>query len=299
MMEFKNVSASYGSITALDGIDLSITEGFIVILGPNGSGKTTLFRVGSGILPPDEGTVLIRGTDPHSDPSIKRQIGYLPHRPVLNQKLTVERNLSLWGEILGMESDVIAERTAHLAEKVGFEEFLDRIAGRLSRGQMQRAVIGQALLSDPDVLFLDEATSGLDPLAARDLRQFLNDLSVDTILVYSTHNLYEASELAEEVVLMNDGHVLLHESMDWVEREVLGSTRIGIKTRDSGVREALSTRGYTPERVGSYWVVEPRDGTDQGDLARDLIDDGINVTEIQMMDNELETLFERTDTAHA
>lgn len=292
MIRFENVTAGYGDTTVLDGFSTTFDTGFNVLLGPNGAGKTTLFRCGSGIVTPDAGTVTVDGTDVHAEPDVKTETSYLPHRPVLTDALTVRENLTFWGRVHGLAPEQIDDRVQEIAAQISFTDLLETPAEELSRGQMQRAAVGQALLSDPSVLFLDEATTGLDPRAARDLRQLLTRFSEDRVVIYSTHNLYEASELADRVALVRDGELLFDRDIEWVREEALESQRLGLKSRDDDAGELLTEWGYDVERQGAYYVIELT-AAEPSELVRRLTEAGVDVREVKAMDNALEAVFQQ------
>jgi len=292
MIQFENVPAGYGDTTVLDGFSTTFDTGFNVLLGPNGAGKTTLFRCGSGIVTPDAGTVTVDGTDVHAEPDVKTETSYLPHRPVLTDALTVRENLTFWGRVHGLAPEQIDDRVQEIAAQISFTDLLETPAEELSRGQMQRAAVGQALLSDPSVLFLDEATTGLDPRAARDLRQLLTRFSEDRVVIYSTHNLYEASELADRVALVRDGELLFDRDIEWVREEALESQRLGLKSRDDDAGELLTEWGYDVERQGAYYVIELT-AAEPSELVRRLTEAGVDVREVKAMDNALEAVFQQ------
>lgn len=294
---YSSVTAGYKSSRVLEDVTLELDRGFNVLLGPNGCGKTTLFRCGCGILEPDEGTVLVGGQNPYEEPSVKREVSYLPHRPVLNTELTVRQNLRFWGKVQNLPPEDVSDRIEQLADRFDFRELLDRNAGELSRGQSQRASIGQALLPDPSVLFLDEATTGLDPMIAQDIRSYLDQLGKKQTVIYSTHDLNEADDLAERLLIMRDGQLVFDGSIEEVRDRAFERPTIGFEAVDTdAARQALEREGYEPTVEDSYVVVTKRPETEMSDLVTRLTGDGINVREVKMMENSVQSLYKNIES---
>lgn len=294
---YSSVTAGYKSLQVLNDVNVEFDCGFNVLLGPNGCGKTTLFRCGCGILEPDEGTVLVNGQNPYEEPSIKQEVSYLPHRPVLNTDLTVRQNLTFWGKVQNLPQDEVVDRTAELADRFDFRDLLDRNAGELSRGQSQRASIGQALLPDPSVLFLDEATTGLDPMIAQDIRSYLDQLGKEQTVIYSTHDLNEADDLAERLLVMRDGQLVFDGSIEEVRNRAFERPTIGFEAVDTdAARQVLENEGYETEVEDSYVVVTKRPETEISELVTRLARDGINVREVKMMENSVQSLYKNIES---
>ncbi|MBX0349755.1 MULTISPECIES: ABC transporter ATP-binding protein [Haloarcula] len=298
-ISYSSVTAGYKSLRVLDDVNLELDRGFNVLLGPNGCGKTTLFRCGCGILQPNEGTVLVDGQNPYEEPSVKREVSYLPHRPVLNTELTVRQNLRFWGKVQNLPTEDVSDRIAQLADRFDFRELLDRNAGELSRGQSQRASIGQALLPDPSVLFLDEATTGLDPMIAQDIRSYLDQLGNTRTVIYSTHDLNEADDLAERLLIMRDGQLVFDGSIEEVRDRAFERPTIGFEAVDTdAARQALENQGYETEIEDSYVVVTKRPETEMSELVTRLARDGINVREVKMMENSVQSLYNNIESSY-
>lgn len=290
-LAYDAVSVGYGSVRALDDVTLSIDPGFTVILGPNGAGKSTLFRVGAGILPPDEGTVSVGGADPFAHPGTKADIGYLPQVATLNSRLTVRDNLAFWCRVVGIDREERRQRIDDVAATMGIADLLDRPADELSGGQRRRVTVARVLLADPSVLFLDEPTSGLDPRSSKTLRRFLDELaSDDRALVYATHNLYEAEQLADDVVLVRNGSVLTQGSIaDLKAARERGGREVAFRT-DSGPEPFADLGLSVRQRDGEFLVELPAD-TQPGEVVADLVGRGVLVNGVREVDSSLEELY--------
>lgn len=201
----RNVSMSYGRVRALDGVSLEVEGGTVFgIIGPDGAGKTTLFRIMTTLLLPDAGEVRVCGCDVRKDfMEIRRMIGYMPGHFSLYQDLTVEENLSLFAAVF----NTTIKENYHLVAEIysQLEPFRKRRAGRLSGGMKQKLALCCAMIHKPRVLFLDEPTTGVDPVSRKEFWQMLARLKAQGItIVMSTPYMDEASK-CDVISLMKDG----------------------------------------------------------------------------------------------
>jgi ABC-2 type transport system ATP-binding protein len=207
----RNVSKRYRSLAALDGVDLDLGPGITGLLGPNGAGKTTMLRVMATVLRPDDGRVRLLGrdpTDPDSRTEVRRRLGYQP------QELGFPRGFSAFAFVNYMA--VLKEwgdRTTRTAEVrrvldlVGLGEVGPKRISRLSGGQRRRVALAQALLGTPELLVLDEPTTGLDPEQRASLRGVLADIAATSTMVISTHQTEDVAALCGRVVVLDAGRV--------------------------------------------------------------------------------------------
>lgn len=201
----RNVSMSYGRVRALDGVSLEVEGGTVFgIIGPDGAGKTTLFRIMTTLLLPDAGEVRVCGCDVRKDfMEIRRMIGYMPGHFSLYQDLTVEENLSLFAAVF----NTTIQENYHLVTEIysQLEPFRKRRAGKLSGGMKQKLALCCAMIHKPRVLFLDEPTTGVDPVSRKEFWQMLARLKAQGItIVVSTPYMDEASK-CDVISLMKDG----------------------------------------------------------------------------------------------
>jgi ABC-2 type transport system ATP-binding protein len=203
------LSKSYGRIQALSKVSCSIQPGEVIgLLGPNGAGKTTLMKILTGYLEPDEGDVTVHGIDVVADPlAAQRRIGYLPESAPLYGEMLVQEYLEMMAAMRGVEWSERRDRMIEAIHATGLEERVVQPIGTLSKGFRQRVGIAQAIIHHPDILILDEPTTGLDPAQIAEIRDLIKRLAEKTTVLLSTHILSEVEATCERVLVIMRGEL--------------------------------------------------------------------------------------------
>ncbi|HEX9067064.1 MAG TPA: ABC transporter ATP-binding protein [Streptosporangiaceae bacterium] len=214
-MRARGLTKKFGDFTAVDGIDFELGRGEVFgFLGPNGAGKSSTMRMIGCVSPPSGGELTILGMDPVRDgQAIRARLGVVPQEDTLDVELTVRENLLIYGRYFGLRRDVIRERSARLLDFVQLTERADDEVEPLSGGMKRRLTIARSLISDPEILLLDEPTTGLDPQARHVVWDRLYRLKQQgTTLVLTTHYMDEAEQLCDRLVVMDGGKIVAHGS---------------------------------------------------------------------------------------
>lgn len=201
----QNITKRFGRVTAVDRVSLEAREGEIFgFLGPNGSGKSTMIRMLCGLLTPTEGDAWLLGMNVRRDSvEIKRHIGYMSQQFSLYRDLTVRENLYFFGRLYGLSRSANSERRKTLCDYLGLSPYLDQRAGALSGGWRQRLALAVSLMHEPKVVFLDEPTAGIDPVARRELWDLLFDMSARGITFFVTTHYMDEAERCTKVAYIH------------------------------------------------------------------------------------------------
>jgi ABC-2 type transport system ATP-binding protein len=201
----------YGDVTALDGLSLTVESGALYgLLGPNGAGKTTTMELLTGQITADAGEATVLGVDPAVEPvGVRELVGVLPEKESPPSFLTPREYLQFVGTVRGMDDDIVDDRTATWADRLGFGGRLDTLSTDLSRGQQQKTMIAAAFLHEPELVFIDEPLANLDPIVQERVKRFLESYrAAGNTVVISTHNVEVAAELCSRVGIVSTGELV-------------------------------------------------------------------------------------------
>ena len=226
LVQVENLSRYYGPLCAVDDVSFEIRQGEVLgLLGPNGAGKSTTMQILSGNLAPSAGRVLINGIDLLDRPkAAKAQLGYLPDTPPLYRELTVDEYLLYCARLNRIAPGQRRGALDTAKERCGLTEAGRRLIGNLSKGYRQRVGIAQAIIHAPAVVILDEPTVGLDPIQIREIRALIRELGGEHSVILSTHILPEVQTVCDRVQIINNGRLVLNDSIEGLGERMRGSS---------------------------------------------------------------------------
>jgi ABC-2 type transport system ATP-binding protein len=264
VIQVQNLTHRYGDRIALKGVNFRVAKGEIFgLLGPNGGGKSTLFRILSTMMTPTEGTATLAGFDVERNPSaVRRTVGVVFQTQSLDKALTVEENLRAQGHLHGMSGATLRERMKFALERLGIDDRRSELVEKLSGGLKRRVEIAKALLHRPQVLLMDEASTGLDPAARREVSRHVEELrrNEGVTILLTTHILPEA-ELCDRLALLHQGSIVAQGS----PRELCSRIGGDVVVLDAVDPEALAAKirsrfGGAPSVLGKQVRVEMPNG---------------------------------------
>ena len=292
IIELSNASKRFGDVTALDGVDLVIEEGEIFgFLGPNGAGKSTTIDMLLDFVRPTEGTVRVFGMDPRSEGSAVRQrVGVLPDGYHVYDRLTGRQHVQFAIDSKGADDDPDA-----LLKRVGIADAADRKAGGYSKGMRQRLVLAVALVGEPDLLILDEPSTGLDPAGAREMRTIIREEQARGATVFfSSHVLEQVEAVADRVGILRAGELVAVDTIDGLREAVGGDTVLTVEA-DAIPTEAIDAVEALPGVTGVIAhegeVVVDCAAEAKWSIMRTLEDFGVDVRDFRTAESSLEDLF--------
>jgi daunorubicin resistance ABC transporter ATP-binding subunit len=298
----KTYKSSRGDVEAVRGIDLNVPQGeFFGLLGPNGAGKSTMIGMLTTLVAPTGGRAWVAGHDVVKDPvAVKRRIGVVTQNNTLDMQLTVQENLEFRSRFFGLSLGAASKRAVQLIDAFGLADRRKAMADQLSGGQARRLMIARALVHQPDVLFLDEPTAGLDPqtrVNLWDILQVLHDQG-QTILL-TTHYMEEAEALCDRVAVVDHGKILAEGSVDELLADSGAQTIVTVRYKEP-VPDGLAERAGLAERPGVTKVEADGDqlrvfSADPEGLLGDLVSigaaNGLHVRDASEAKPSLETAF--------
>ena len=212
LIQAQGLSKNYGAKRALDNVSFEINKGApVALVGPNGAGKTTLFSLLCGYILPSSGKLSVMGHTPGSA-ALFGKLTALPQDAQLDPRFSIAHQLNFYGQLQGLSGAVRKKETARVLELVGLSEVAKQRPDDLSHGMRKRVTIAQALIGSPEIVMLDEATAGLDPIHAREVRELVSSLSNEATFILSSHDLTELERLCSQVLHLDKGVLSEHQA---------------------------------------------------------------------------------------
>ncbi len=307
MIRVENLTKSYGSQRAVQGLTFTIPKGQVCgFLGPNGAGKSTTLRMITGFLAPTTGTISIGGIDAIERPiEARKQIGYMPEACPLYPEMRVREYLAYRAELKRVPRREIADRVSAALKQAVVDDVEHRIIGQLSKGYRQRVGLADALVADPPLLVLDEPTAGLDPNQIRQVRTLIGQLAENKTVLLSTHILPEVEAICDRVLILSEGNLVSEGNPATLRADIEGAESIRIEGRGArgAFEDALGALdGITIVRL------DERDGLVKGQLEasgdpdaaerifRAVADAGLVLRELRRKQASLEDVFAQLTT---
>ena len=252
----ENLTKQYGSQKAIDSISFDVKPGEILgFLGPNGAGKTTTMKIITCFMAPSDGDVKVGNFSIHDNQEeIKKQIGYLPENNPLYYEMPVLEYLSFVAELQGVEKSKIRNRIVEMVHLTGLNEEKHKKIGELSKGFRQRVGLAQAMIHDPEVLILDEPTTGLDPNQIIEIRKLIRELGREKTVVLSTHILPEVEATCDRILIINKGRIVADGSPDTLRKQAQGEEILKVQIAEALNRDELISSLQSLDSVG---MVDP------------------------------------------
>jgi ABC-2 type transport system ATP-binding protein len=256
-IQIENLSKTYGQQKAVDGISFEVRPGEVLgFLGPNGAGKSTTMKMITGYLAIGEGDVRVGGKSVRDQgDDLKRHIGYLPENNPLYLDMPVIDYLTYCGALQGMNREVIQRRLREMIVVCGLNAEKHKKIGELSKGYRQRVGLAQAMIHDPEILVLDEPTTGLDPNQIVEIRNLIRELGKAKTVVLSTHILPEVEATCDRILIINQGKIVANGTADTLRKQATGQEVIRLRIEEAPLADVLSALRGIPS-VDSVEVVD-------------------------------------------
>ncbi len=244
MLEVRDLRKNYGRNPALAGVSFKVEPGEIFgLLGPNGAGKTTLMSIVSGLLEPSAGQVFLGDTEFHrSDRDLRRMIGIVPQDVALYNELTARENLHFFGQLYGIDGNVLERRVNAILTAIGLADRADERAGAFSGGMKRRLNLGASLVHDPKILLLDEPTTGVDPQSRNHIFEEVRRLNaLGMTIVYTSHYMEEVQALCPRIGIIDHGKLIACDSLQNLLAQLPGRLRLSARALPETARKRLQS----------------------------------------------------------
>ena len=295
-LQVNHLTKIYDQQKAVDDISFSINKGEIVgFLGPNGAGKSTTMKIATGYLPPSSGSITVDGFDVVEQPlQVKRIIGYLPEHNPLYLDMFVHEYLNFIGRVYQIPSSQLKSRTKEIISMCGLEPEQNKLIGSLSKGYRQRVGLAQALIHNPQVLILDEPTTGLDPNQIVEIRKLIKEISKNKTVIFSTHIMQEVQALCDRVIIINHGKIVADDELKNLMGQQENVSILVVEFKESISLEDLSTISGVEKIAisGNAFRIQSKPNADiRPDLIRFASEKNLSLLSMKQEENSMEEIF--------
>lgn len=298
----ENLSKRYGMQNAVDNISFEVKTGEILgFLGPNGAGKSTSMKMITGYLGIGDGDILIgERSVRHFGDDLKKHIGYLPENNPLYLDMPVMDYLHFCAALQGVEKGEIAGRIRRMVSVCGLNAEKHKKIGELSKGYRQRVGLAQAMIHDPEILILDEPTTGLDPNQIVEIRKLIRELGKEKTVILSTHILPEVEATCDRILIINKGKIVADGTADILRRQATGNELLKIRIEDGANQEILTAlltlpsidKAFSVDAAANRFEVQSKTGqSSKREIFRLCVDRGWILSELIPVETRLEDIF--------
>jgi len=299
----ENLSKYYGSQRAVDNISFKVQPGEILgFLGPNGAGKTTTMKILTCYIAPSKGNAVVNGVSIHENPDeVKKKIGYLPEHNPLYLDMAIFDYLEFTAALQGVEKSKLKQRVKDMIYICGLQDEKHKNIGELSKGYRQRVGLAQALIHDPEILILDEPTTGLDPNQRVEIRNLIKDLGKEKTVIFSTHILPEVEATCDRVMIINKGKIVREGTTDQIKKESQGTELLDIRIEDASdynkvfadLRSLETVASVEPKSLqeGIFQIQSKPETGSARTVFKYCVDKGLILTEMTPIETSLEDVF--------
>ncbi len=303
MIKVENIDKIYGRFKAVDNVSFHIGKGEIVgLLGPNGAGKTTIMKILTGYHYPTHGTAILNGYSIYDDLlKVKESTGYLPEMAPLYDDLTVIEYLDFMADIRKVPKSRKKTEIDRVIHECGLEPVIYRSIGKLSKGYRQRTGLAQAIIHSPDILILDEPTTGLDPNQIIEIRKLICDIGREKTVILSTHILQEVEAVCNRVLILNHGRIVAQGTPDTIRDQVQKDDRFTVEVASAVDAQALKALEPVSEILSTEALdgktiikISAQKGTDAGTKIFDwAVQNGYRLSALVPEQTSLEDIFRK------
>ncbi len=295
-LETRGLNKRYGTVHALQNVDISVGRGEIFgFLGANGAGKTTFTKCVTGFVRPDTGSVEVFGVDARANQvAVNQRIGLVPDQYDFYSNLTGRQHLDFYGRLYGMDARTRKDRIDEVLALVRMEERADTRVKTYSHGMKQRTCIAQAILHNPDLIFFDEPTNGLDPKGAYELREIIKGLARGgTTIFLNSHLLHEVEQVCKRVAILQRGKVLALSGVDELRTRFGGGGSVSLRVLNpsQALFEVASANLAAPPTTDGEWLIFSADEDQTAAVVAKLAAKGARIVEVNRDAASLESVF--------